>query len=576
MQKKKIRQIISRQPITIPPDTPAAEAVAVMAQTRISCLVVADGKKPVGILTERDVVRGASRGAAFGALPIREVMTTPVVTIPGSLSLYEAYNLLLTNRIRHHVVVDRGGEVTGVVSQSDLINHLGLEYFVEMRKIEQVMSREVETVQGDVPVRESLCLMAEKRISCVVIVRDGAPVGILTERDAARLVAADADLAGPVEQAMSSPVRTVAVGTTVHKAAILMKQEGIRRVLVLDGDGRIAGIVTQSDIVKGLEGKYIESLKKIIREKEDILKETARELLDKSVYLDGILSSSIDMAIIATDLEYRIKYFNPVAERVFGYHAEDVIGRSAVEMKMIRSAVPSRLLKTREIVGKKGEYLFPLELEREGGTRSYEGRVTSINDRLNRLSGYVLMLRDVTERKHHEEAIRYLAYHDALTGLPNRALFSDRLSQVLAYASRSGAQAALMILDLDRFKQINDTLGHRVGDLLLRGVSRRLKESLRKSDTVSRMGGDEFVLLLPKVASMENVAAIARKILKSFQQPFECDGQTLNITTSIGISMFPDDGGDEDTLLKNADIALYRAKEEGRNTFRRYSPPLSD
>ena len=571
MHKVKIGQIITRKVITVSTDTPMSEAVAVMALARISCLVVAEEGKPLGIFTERDVVKGASKGVAFDQRPIREMMTSPVVTIPGSLSLYEAYNQLLTNGIRHHVVVDRAGRVTGVLSQSDLIDHLGLEYFVEMRKIEQVMSPGVVTVERTVPVLEVLGQMAGGRISCVVIADRQRPIGILTERDVARLVAAGTNLSNlPVQDVMTAPVLTVLSGSTVQNSAVTMKNSGIRRVVVVNGEGLIVGIITQSDIIKGLEGQYIESLKKVIRDKEDVLRETARELLDKSVYLDGILSSSIDMAIVATDVDYQIKYFNPVAENVFGCSAEEVVGTSALELEILKVAVPSRLLKMRDVVRKKGEYAFPLKIARDGVTNFYDGRVTGIKDRMNRLAGFVMMLRDVTEHRQYEEEIKHLAYHDALTGLPNRVLLSDRLAQTLAQSSRNRTQGALMILDLDNSKDINDTLGHSVGDLLLQEVSARLKESVRKSDTVSRMGGDEFVVLLPKINSLESSTVIARKVVRAFHNSFEFMGMTLQITASIGISVFPDDGVDEETLLKKADIALYRAKEEGRNTFRHY------
>ena len=169
MHKVKIGQIVSRKVITVTPDTPTSRAVSIMASSRISCLVVAEAGRPLGIFTERDVVKGASQGVPFDNRPIRELMSSPVVTIPGSLSLYEAYNLLLTNGIRHHVIVDRAGRVAGVLSQSDLIDHLGLEYFVEMRKIEQIMSTGVVTVTADLPVREALSRMAAGRISCLIV-----------------------------------------------------------------------------------------------------------------------------------------------------------------------------------------------------------------------------------------------------------------------------------------------------------------------------------------------------------------------------------------------------------------------
>ncbi|HEY6007459.1 MAG TPA: diguanylate cyclase, partial [Geobacteraceae bacterium] len=490
-----------------------------------------------------------------------------------SMSIFEAYSLMLTNRIRHHVVVDQAGRILGVMSQSDLINHLGIEYFIELRRIEQVLTVGVVTVTPDLSVRAALECMAGPGISCVVVAEQGRAIGILTERDAVRLVAEGVDLTAlPVVEAMSSPVQTVAVGSSVHTAAMVMRQQRIRRVVAVDEEGRIAGIITQSDIVKGLEGKYIESLKAIIREKEDILRVTARELLDKTAYLDTILSSSIDMAIVAMDGDFRIKYFNPEAERVFGRSAAYTVGRPVSELNTLEEFTPAGLQKARETIRKLGRHLFSTEIERNGLRRCFDARMSGILDHDKRLVGFVLMLHDVTEQRQYERTIHHLAYHDPLTGLPNRVLLGDRLHQSLAAALRHQTRGALMILDLDRFKDINDTLGHSTGDLLLKAVSGRLVNLLRKSDTVSRMGGDEFVLLLPTIASGEGATVIAGKIVRALRKPFACDGHALTVTASIGIAVFPDDGEDAETLLKNADIALYRAKGEGRNNSQRYIP----
>jgi diguanylate cyclase (GGDEF)-like protein/PAS domain S-box-containing protein len=366
---------------------------------------------------------------------------------------------------------------------------------------------------------------------------------------------------------MKSPVLTVRVGTTVHKVTLLMKKEHIRHVVAVDEQGHIAGIITQSDIVKGLEGKYIELLKEIIREKDDVFQQTARELLDKTVYLDNILSSSVSMAIVATDGDFGIKYFNPVAEKVFCRTAATAIDHSALELLVLEDIAPLSLQQAREVVQKEGKCLFPVEIRRDDAHLFYDGSLSGILDRQGNLVGFVLMLNDVTERRLHEDTIRYLAYHDALTGLPNRSLLGDRLGQALVSATRTGTSGALMILDLDRFKDVNDTLGHSIGDLLLRAVGERLKGLLRKSDTVCRMGGDEFVLLLPTIGSAESAAMTAAKIVTVFREPFVCNGHTLNVTASIGIAYFPDNGVDAETLLKNADIALYRVKEQGRNNF---------
>jgi diguanylate cyclase (GGDEF)-like protein/PAS domain S-box-containing protein len=184
------------------------------------------------------------------------------------------------------------------------------------------------------------------------------------------------------------------------------------------------------------------------------------------------------------------------------------------------------------------------------------------------------MVRDITERVRAEETIRRLAYYDALTGLPNRVLFDDRLNRAMVHANRNQSKLAVMLLDLDYFKDINDTLGHSVGDQLLCAVANRLREILRRSDSVARLGGDEFLLLLSEMARLQDAAAIAQKILKAFRKPFLFDDHELMVTSSIGVVIYPDDGEDADTLLKNADIAMYQVKQKGRNNYQLYTSAI--
>jgi diguanylate cyclase (GGDEF)-like protein/PAS domain S-box-containing protein len=179
------------------------------------------------------------------------------------------------------------------------------------------------------------------------------------------------------------------------------------------------------------------------------------------------------------------------------------------------------------------------------------------------------------ERKQAAETIRHLAYHDSLTSLPNRMLFRDRFLHALALAHRKKEMLAMLFLDLDRFKKINDTLGHAAGDRLLQAVSERLKKTLREGDTIARLGGDEFMILLSGVKAVEDAAKVAEKILYAIRPSFMIDGHDLHITTSIGISLYPYDGQDTDTLVKNSDIALYRAKEYGRNNYQLYTAAMN-
>jgi diguanylate cyclase (GGDEF)-like protein/PAS domain S-box-containing protein len=192
-----------------------------------------------------------------------------------------------------------------------------------------------------------------------------------------------------------------------------------------------------------------------------------------------------------------------------------------------------------------------------------------------RAVGRVWSFRDITERRRAEEKVEYQAYHDALTGLPNRLLLKDRLTQALAQMERYGAVLAVTFLDIDNFKSINDTLGHPVGDRLLQDVAERLQGCTRQSDTVARVGGDEFALIFPKLGSATDAAPMAEKVLRAFASPFLVDGHELDVTASLGVAIFPDDGDDPDVLLRNADAAMYRAKEMGRNNYQLCTPGMN-
>ena len=210
---------------------------------------------------------------------------------------------------------------------------------------------------------------------------------------------------------------------------------------------------------------------------------------------------------------------------------------------------------------------------RDGDSFAIELSVTELD--LHGRRTFILTVRDITARKAAEELVRYHATHDALTGLPNRVLFDDRLASALKHSARQGDMVAVLFLDLDRFKNINDTLGHSIGDALLIALTRRLRASVREEDTVARMGGDEFIFVLRGLKSAEDAVKPAQKILEAIRPHFHIDGHELYVTASIGISLYPADGLGSDQLLKCADMALYRAKERGRNRLQLYNPTLN-
>jgi diguanylate cyclase (GGDEF)-like protein/PAS domain S-box-containing protein len=211
----------------------------------------------------------------------------------------------------------------------------------------------------------------------------------------------------------------------------------------------------------------------------------------------------------------------------------------------------------------------------DGVPRDFEVHYVPHRDGSGAVCGYFVMLTDVTERKKDEALLHFLANHDQLTSLPNRTLFNEHLTLAVAHAERCGEKLAALFIDLDRFKNVNDSLGHESGDLLLQQVARRFRARLRESDVVARLGGDEYTVLLRSVQGSEDVSACAQKLLDALAEPFEVHGHELYVTCSIGISLFPDDARDPASLLKNADIAMYRAKDQGKNAYQFYSSEVT-
>lgn len=401
MKEKSVRKILSSKVISVSPDIPLRDAVSLMKKNKISCLVVTDNKKPVGIFTERDLVVRMDRGGRMEGLKISELMSRHVVTADIDVDIYKAYNLLDTKRIRHLVIVNSGGELAGVITQSDIMKNLGIEYFVETKTVSKIMTRKVVTVKKGDPVQDAVTKMAGYLISCIVVEDNKYPVGILTERDVIGIFRKRADVGTlKIEKVMSQPVHTIAAESTVHEAAGIMTKARIRRLVVVDREGRLSGLITQSDIIK--EKKHIDFLREIIRHKEELLE--AKKQLSEKIVLENIMRSSIFMAIVATDMDFRIIYYNPFAEEIFGLKA--AAGRTITEMLAKGGMDPSHFEKAAEAVRKGGKYTYVVNQQKEGENIFIESRISGIRDDNNSLVGFVLMAHDITGQKKVVEELR--------------------------------------------------------------------------------------------------------------------------------------------------------------------------
>jgi diguanylate cyclase (GGDEF)-like protein/PAS domain S-box-containing protein len=309
-----------------------------------------------------------------------------------------------------------------------------------------------------------------------------------------------------------------------------------------------------------------------------------RKIMEEALFVEKeraqVTLDSIGDAVICTDISGNITFLNLVAGKMTGWQWQEAAGRPIAEVFRIldatsRETTPDPM---EMAVGQNRTVHLPSNctlIRRDGIEIPIEDSVAPIHDREGQATGAVIVFRDVSAAREMALQMTHSAEHDFLTGLPNRMLLNDRVSQAIVLAPRHMKKVAVLFLDLDGFKHINDSLGHPIGDKLLQSIAKRLVDCVRSSDTVSRQGGDEFVVLLSEVEQSDDAAISAMRMLQAVAEAHSIDQHDLHVTTSIGLSVYPDDGLDAETLIKNADTAMYQAKENGRQTYRFFKPAMN-
>lgn len=334
---------------------------------------------------------------------------------------------------------------------------------------------------------------------------------------------------------------------------------------------------TELDFIDGVARQVHIATQKIrfLEERQKVEQEVWEEKERAQVTLQ-----SIGDAVITTDLLGNVEYLNQVAVNLTGWKMEDALGKHLSTIfhiikgdsdEPVESPVDKCLQEGRIVKLSTATRL----VNRNGQMFHIEDSASPIRNRVGEIVGAVLVFHDVSDKRKLIEQMIYQVYHDPLTGLANRMLFQDRLSVAIVQAQRNREMLAVLFLDLDRFKQVNDMLGHDRGDELLQKVATDILVCLRQSDTVARVGGDEFTVLLPRIGQEDEAAKVAQKIVQTLDHPWIIAGQEFHVTGSIGIAVFPDDGEDSETLLKHADTAMYRAKEQGKNKYQLFAPSMN-
>ena len=285
-------------------------------------------------------------------------------------------------------------------------------------------------------------------------------------------------------------------------------------------------------------------------------------------------------AVVCTDVRGNITFMNRVAETMTGWRLKDAAGRTMADCVRIVDAVTRKAIldPMAKAASQNQTGTLPLNcvlINRDGREINIEDSVAPIHNNHGQVTGAVIVFRDVSATRALEKELTNSAQHDFLTGLPNRILLNDRIGQAIALAHRQRGHAAVLFMDLDGFKYVNDSLGHLIGDKLLQSVAKRLLDCVRSPDTVVRQGGDEFIVLLQELKHPQDVVFTVARLLKTVARVHLVDSHEINITTSIGVSVYPSDGQDGETLIQNADIAMYYAKKNGSQSYRFFRPEMA-
>jgi diguanylate cyclase (GGDEF)-like protein/PAS domain S-box-containing protein len=558
MDLGKISSIMSRDVITLEPKEILMSAVEKMNFNNVSCVVVVEDKKPTGILTERDIIQIIGHNINLNVTRLVSVMKSPVIAISEEIDIPEAANLMVINSLRRLVVVDGEHNIIGIVTQTDIIKNLSIDSFISFKKAEQIMKRKIISLGRKDTVSAAVELMIKNHISCVLIIEDDKPVGIITERDITKSIAEN-NILNNLEGIMNFPVFTADKDINLYDATKLMEKNKLRSLVIVDSEGDVIGIVTKSDIIKNLRADYVELLK-------NMLKEKSRALIESEIKYRTLVERSLEGIMIIQ--EGLIKFVNPTLLKILSYEEKEMLGRD-----ILRFLYPDERQLLLENLNKLGnsehvESALELRLMHKNGEGNYM-EVLSTQIQYEGKPAVLATFRDITERKKTEAELKRLVITDDLTELFNQRYFYIQLVKEIERAKRHNRPLSMLLIDIDMFKDFNDKYGHLEGDYVLKKIGEILMKNVREIDMAFRFGGEEFAVLLPDTKH-EDAIIVAERFRKAVAAnifyPFTLDGQPdiISKTVSIGVTEFHVEDNIK-SFLKRVDNAMYQAKKSGRN-----------
>ena len=575
-----------------------AKALELMADYAVSSVIIVDDEnRPVGIFTEHDALRVVAE-AIDTTIALHEVMTEKPFCVSQAMQLHDAYGLMEEKGFRHLIVVDESGRFSGVVTEGDFLRHIGFEHLGKFKIVAEAMSNSPLIMNTEMSLMEAAALMNERQCDYAVVLEGAYPIGLITERDIARRCAQEIMSDIVVGDVLHLDIQCIDKNIPLHEAAALMEEHGTHQLIVVDKQGHLVGLLNRHDVLHAMHGAYFEYLIRVIDQKsleitkineykrelkyeKETAEKMAEKLLEQQAELqrkDADLSAAQALAHIGSwrlDVHQDILEWSDECYRIFGIE----IGAPLSYESFLSCVHPEDCAKV--------DRAWTAALK--GDDYGIEHRII-VDDEVKWVKEYARLECDevglirgvgsvqvITERKLYEEKLETLANYDLLTGLANRALLLSHLKNSIEKAKRHKTHIALLMFDLDRFKDVNDSFGHSAGDELLQQVAQRFSSRLRDGDIISRLGGDEFAIVLEHLAHPEDAGRIATEMINAQGAPYKLiGGAEVHIGMSAGIVLFPENGDDASGLLQHADAALYKAKSEGRGIYRYYTDELTD
>ncbi|MBI2749334.1 MAG: diguanylate cyclase [Burkholderiales bacterium] len=558
--QEKVEQVMAHAPMGISRQATLNEAVAMMVKFKSQAVVAVDHGKPIGILTERDVVR-LGRGGTAGTAALAAIMTTPVLTITADRSIYHAIEVMREKTVRTLVVVDAQGQFVGLLSEHDVVEKIESRYVSVLTTIIQRQSDDIDRIRHELDEKHVLSAVLHQSLGVGLVVAD--PTGKVHYMNPAAAGLFDLHPARASGTALPDLFASAGLATTHLQPAFDAAGQGGSYEYDLghhDGQSHRELHVRMAPI-QDQDGRFLGMVQAI----QDV---TDRNLSERKLKQAASIFENTIEGVIVADAQANILSVNPAFCRITGYLEDEVRGRNP---RMLGSGRQDRVFYERmwKTLLSTGYWQGEVWNRRKNGEAYAEWlTVNVIKDAAGKPHNYIAVFADITSAKRVHDEFEFLAHHDPLTRLPNRLLFNARLTHSLSRSIRARTPIAVLMVDLDGFKWINDHYGHAAGDRVLEIVGSRLATHIRGEDTVARLGGDEFAIVLEDLETDGAATDIAHKLIQAIATPIDLSRATVSVTGSIGIAFSTPSEKSPADLLRSADEALYLAKNAGKNTCR--------